>query len=237
MLLLLGFVLSCFISAQSDTVYVTPCKQTDKACMISSAEEVIKRMVPGIPEFDMPSIDPLYVESVRNDGVNLKLGFRNMNIYGVGKCKVKDLVRNFGNNTIRIDVECPLKAVGQYDLKGKMLFLEAFGDGDFEIKTKKVIISVTLKTKITKGADGKEHWKATGFDYSYDLVEKVDIDIKNLFNGDETRAKPIREVFNHSWKELVSEVGGPIIKELMNKAVAICNKFFAHQSTDKLEIP
>ncbi|VVC94113.1 unnamed protein product [Leptidea sinapis] len=77
--------------------------------------------------------------------------------------------------------------------------------------TEKVIISVTLKTKITKGADGKEHWKAT--------------------------AKPIREVLNHSWKELVSEVGGPIIKELMNKAVAICNKFFAHQSTDKLEIP
>ncbi|CAK1555196.1 unnamed protein product [Leptosia nina] len=238
MLRIVLYLVCCFVLSNAATVsYITPCKPDDKPCMIASAQAAIPHVANGIPEFHVPVLDPISIESVRNDGKDLQLGFRNLQVYGTSKCKVIDLTRGLGSKpTISMTVECPLRSVGQYDLKGKLLFIEAFGDGDFEIKTNKVRIDVMTRTKEIEGADGKKHWKVTGFDYTYDLVEKVDFRLENLFGGDETRAKPILEVLEHSWKEIVTELGGPIIHELLSKAIQAVNKFFYVVPADNLEI-
>ncbi|XP_038214292.1 circadian clock-controlled protein daywake-like [Zerene cesonia] len=220
----------------SQVSYIKPCKPTDKACMLASAQNAIQYVSSGIPEFGVIPSDPLSINDVRNDDANLKLGFRNMKIVGASKCKVENISRDLAKSTVTVTMECPLKANGQYDLKGKMLFFEAFGDGDFEIKTNRVKITVVQKIKSVQGADGKKHWKITGFDYSYDLVEKVDIQFDNLFGGDETRAKPILEIMNHSWKDMVTEIGGPIIKQLLSEIIAIVNKFYHAVPSENFEI-
>ncbi|CAG4930528.1 unnamed protein product [Colias eurytheme] len=230
---IVGFIVFCNAASVS---YIKPCKPTDNACMLASAQSAVGYVAAGIKEFGVISSDPLSIDDVRNDDANLKMGFRNMKIVGASKCKIESVTRDLDKSTVTITVECPLKANGQYDLKGKMLFFEAYGDGDFEIKTNRVKITVVQKIKTVQGADGKKHWKITGFDYSYDLVEKVDIRFDNLFDGDETRAKPILEIMNHSWKEMVTEVGGPIIKELLGEIVGIINKFYHAVPAENFEI-
>ncbi|CAF4851190.1 unnamed protein product [Pieris macdunnoughi] len=228
---------SCIAFLDATTVpYITPCKSVDTPCMISSAHSALENFWRGVPEFGVPILDPLEIGSIRNDDKDLKLGFRNMKVSGPSKCKFLDIKRELYNSTISLTAECPLRATGQYDLKGKILFIEAYGDGDFDIKTNRVKIYVTLKIKTIEDSAGVKHWKIKSFDYSYDLVEIVDIQLHNLFGGDETRAKPILEVINHSWKEMVMEIGGPIIKQLLDKGIHIVNKIFSAVPVDNLEI-
>ncbi|CAH2211484.1 jg24926, partial [Pararge aegeria aegeria] len=47
-------------------------------------------------------------------------------------------------------------------------------------------MTVEIKTKLIE-KKGNTYWKVTGFDYSYDLLDKVKIDLKNLYDGDEQR--------------------------------------------------
>ncbi|CAG4935842.1 unnamed protein product [Parnassius apollo] len=106
----------------------------------------------------------------------------------------------------------------------------------FDFYTDKIKIFATLKYKTVNGNNGQKHWKITGYDYSYDLIERVYIKLENLFNGDETRAKPILDILNNSWKELITEIGAPTIKELIAKAVDSIKKFFLAVPTTELEL-
>ncbi|XP_022124013.2 circadian clock-controlled protein daywake isoform X3 [Pieris rapae] len=235
MLKIYCFVLCIAFLDATKVPFITPCKSNDSPCIISSASSALENLWRGVPELGVPILDPLEIGSLRNDDKDLKLGFRNMKVFGSSKCKFLDIKRELYNSTIALNLECPLRATGQYDLKGKMLFIEAFGDGDFDIKTNRVLIYLTAKFTTIESA-GVKHWKITSFDYSYDLAEKVDIGLHNLFGGDETRAKPILEVINHNWKEMVIEIGGPIIKQLLDKSIHIVNKFFSAVPVDNLEI-
>ncbi|XP_045769760.1 uncharacterized protein LOC123870478 [Maniola jurtina] len=215
--------------------FITPCKPNDQKCILSSGKKALPFITAGVPALGLPVVDPIFIESARSDGANLKLGFRNMKITGVTKCKIIELGRNPGKQTMKMTVECPLTGVGQYDLKGKLSFIEAWGDGDFKIYTDKVKITVEIKTKVIE-KNGKKHWKITGFDYSYEMLDKVYFDLKNLFGGDDKRAQPFREVLDHSWKEMIDEVGGPIIKQLIGKYVDVAKAFMLAVPVNELEL-
>ncbi|XP_052741078.1 uncharacterized protein LOC112045454 [Bicyclus anynana] len=217
------------------TPFIHPCKPNDQKCILSSGKAALPYLTAGVPELGLPVVDPITINEVRSDGVNLKLGFRNLKITGVTKCKIIDLSRNPERHTIKLTVECPLHAEGQYDLNGKLAFINAYGDGDFKIYTNKVSITVEIKVKDIQ-KNGRKHWKVTGFDYSYEMIEKVYIDLKNLFDGDEKRAKPLKDILDHSWKEIIDEVGGPMVKQVIGNYVNFVKAFFLAVPCKELEI-
>lgn len=71
--------------------FITPCKSVDTNCMISSAKSALENIWRGAPDLGVPLLDPLEIGSVRNDDRDLKLGFRNMKIHGISKCKFLDI--------------------------------------------------------------------------------------------------------------------------------------------------
>ncbi|XP_034829208.1 putative beta-carotene-binding protein [Maniola hyperantus] len=235
---ILTSLVSYFVVASADpslVPFITPCKPTDQKCILSSGKKALPYITAGVPSLGLPVVDPIKINAVRNDGPNLKLGFRNLQITGVTKCKIIELTRNPPKNTMKMTVECPLTGTGQYDLKGKLSFIEAWGDGDFKIYTNKVKIAVEITVKEIE-KKGNKYWKITGFDYSYEMLEKVYFDLKNLFGGDDERAKPFREILDHSWKEFIDEVGGPIIKQVIAKYVDVVKQFFLVVPCKDLEL-
>ncbi|XP_034829209.1 protein takeout-like [Maniola hyperantus] len=227
-----------YLVAESNAGVVTfikPCKADDKPCITASAQAAIPFLVGGLPELGVPTLDPMIIDSVRSDENNLKLGFREITVTGVSKCKILGMERNTEKNTMTLVAECPLHGIGKYDLNGKIGPIVAYGDGEFQIHTKNVKFTVELRIKDIK-KNGHKHWKITGFDYSYDLVEKVHIDLKNLFDGDEERAKPLKQIFETSSNELVQEVGGHLIKQLVAQYVGCVEKFFLAVPAKQLEV-
>ncbi|CAH2266839.1 uncharacterized protein LOC120629987 [Pararge aegeria] len=235
------YILLCFATyfvAKSDASvvpFINPCAPNDQKCILLSGKAALPHLTAGLPELGIPVIDPIKIDSVRSDGNSLKLGFRNIQITGVKKCKMTELGRNPEKHTMKMTVECPLYGSGQYDLKGKLGFIEAYGDGDFEMHTEKVRITVEIKIKDIQ-KKGEKYWKVTGYDYSYELIEKVFIKLKNLFDGDEKRAKPFVQFLDNSWKEVIEEVGGPLINQVIGVYVDLVKTLFLKVPTKDLEV-
>ncbi|CAH0719904.1 unnamed protein product, partial [Brenthis ino] len=215
--------------------FIKPCKADDNACLLSSSQGAVPYMAAGIPELGIPPSDPLYINEVRSDDRNLKLGFRNVKVVGISKAKIISISRDVKEHTIKLVIETPLSGTGQYDLDGHILILHATGNGDFDISTEKAIINIVCRLKtIEKG--GKKYWKITGYDYNYDLVKKVYIKLHNLFGGDEKKAKPFHELLDRSWKEIVYEIGGPMLKDMAAQFLEHVKKFLLVVPVNEIEI-
>ncbi|CAH2084602.1 unnamed protein product [Euphydryas editha] len=227
--------LSYFIieSNAYDVSYIKPCKTDDEACMLASGQAAIPYFAAGIPELGVPQADPVIIKEVYSEVSNLKLNFTDNKIVGPGKAKILKIERDAAKQTIKIVIETPLLITGHYDLQGKILFINALGNGAYKLHTDKIVVSAEMKYKVIE-KDGNKYWKITGFDYTYDLVQKVYMRLDNLFGGDEVAAKPIHQLFDENWKEVITELGGPIIKKLVTEYVNIIKKFFLSVSANKL---
>lgn len=51
----------------------------------------------------------------------------------------------------------------------------------------KIALDIQLET--IDGDDGQKYWHIASWKHTYDPLEKVHIDLKNLFNGDEKLSK------------------------------------------------
>ncbi|XP_072932834.1 uncharacterized protein [Epargyreus clarus] len=229
-------VLVYFAVADASAVsFVKACKPDDHPCHKASAIAAMPHMVAGVPELGIPSSDPLNLKDVNADDKDLKLRFTNIQVTGIKNCVVEDLIRDLDKSSMKMVLTCPLVSKGQYSLHGKLLFITAEGEGDFTIIANKVKIEAVLRMK-TVESGGKKHWKITGYDYKFDLLEKASINLKNLFGGDETRSKPIHDLFDHSWRELITEVGAPINNQIFEKLVEVVKIFLKKMPVDKLEL-
>ncbi|KPI95814.1 Circadian clock-controlled protein [Papilio xuthus] len=214
--------------------FIKPCKLNDKECVKSSATAAIPFIVPGIPALDIPPSEPLYIKQATSDQGEMKLTFNDMNIYGLSQSTFNNVEMDEAKSVIRIELETPLFANGTYKLEGKILFIPAEGEGNIEIKTDKVKVFIDVKYTTITDKKGDKYWKLTSYDYKYDLINKVYFMPENLFGGDATRAKPLLELFDQSWKELITELGAPIIKDVVKIAIERVKKFFLAVSISEL---
>ncbi|XP_047531430.1 uncharacterized protein LOC125067095 [Vanessa atalanta] len=221
--------------AKTGVFVVKPCKADDKACLKSSAQETIPHFTLGNEELGIPSTDPLFVPEIKSKQPSLSIELRDNVIRGASKTKIMYLERDVEKQTVKLTLGVPLHITGKYDLLGKILFFETVGNGDYELKTNNIVVNIDAKYKVIE-KNGKNYWKVTGFKYTYDLVEKVHIKFDNLFGGDESKAKPINDVLNESWREIIEEMGNPIIEAIVTAYCDIIKKWLLTMPTDKLEI-
>lgn len=76
-----------FISAD----YIHPCNDTSRACLIKATQDAIPEFVKGIPEFDMPPLDPFYIEKLSIPLTGVSFTFYNGKVTGFKKCIVDDI--------------------------------------------------------------------------------------------------------------------------------------------------
>lgn len=68
--------------------FIKPCKTGDRQCIIRSAQAALPIVAPGIPELDVPSMDPLRLDLIKGDTGSLKLTFKNTDVKGMKGCSV-----------------------------------------------------------------------------------------------------------------------------------------------------
>ncbi|XP_050348941.1 uncharacterized protein LOC126772581 [Nymphalis io] len=215
---------------------VKPCKAVDKACLISSAQDAVSHITLGDPILGIPSSDPLIIDEIKSKQANLNIEFTENVIRGASKAKILDVERDVEKQTIKLTLSLPLHLTGKYILLGKILFVQAAGNDTYDLDTKNMLFNIEIKYK-TIEKNGNKYLKITDFNYTYDLVEKVNIKFNNLFGGDESKAKPINDVLNESWKEIIEEMGGPIIKPIVTSYSNVVKKWLLATPLNKLELP
>ncbi|KAJ8723232.1 hypothetical protein PYW08_003144 [Mythimna loreyi] len=215
--------------------WIKPCKASDSECLLTSATLALPHIANGIPELGIPAIDPLPLKDTEANTGDLKLKFTNVTIYQLSKCEFKSFTRDPVKSTASVVVHCPTVIKGLYKMSGTLLFVEVFGEGDFAIEGGIMRTTTDLQLK-TFTKDGNTHYKVSSFDYEFEPKTKYTLKFGNLYNGDKEKTAPVEKIMNDAWKELILDIGKPLMKEGMVSTVNVIDKFFKAIAAKDLEI-
>ncbi|KAH8361809.1 hypothetical protein KR200_000902, partial [Drosophila serrata] len=206
-------------------------------CARQSFEALRPRLMEGIPELFIPSMEPLVVPQVKMDqdsgAIYLHSVYRNVKVTGISKHSVNELRLEPSKLKFIVSLTFPkLHMESAYSIKGKIMMMPLLGDGHCQVD----LINITMRTELI----GKEYQK-NGVNYlnisdvnvKYEL-SNVKIHLDNLFNGDKALGDRMNEFLNENWKALAEEVRPLMTKALVDILRASVDKLFSSFSYDDL---
>ncbi|CAH2099573.1 unnamed protein product [Euphydryas editha] len=117
------------------------CKRDDpelEKCILKAVDEVKPRLLNGIPEVNVPAIEPFKVPTLKLDrtapNLRIKATLRNMKAYGGSNFKIEKLKLNLNNKYVgEVKLTIPqLTVMSDYDVRGsRILTLDISGKGKF----------------------------------------------------------------------------------------------------------
>lgn len=111
----LVFFSSCDALPDEIPSFIKICNQTDPklgSCIRKSIISLRPYLIRGIPELDVPSLDPLYVPEIKisqNGGIQVAAAFQNISISGPCKFRLRSVRADASSDKFRMKVWFPLR--------------------------------------------------------------------------------------------------------------------------------
>lgn len=191
-------------------------------------------LLPGIPELEVPSIEPLTLPEVLvAQGAGIKAVGKNININGPGSFVIKKLNVDLANYQVDISVDLPyLTFNGEYEVSGRLLVLPLKGKGPVRANATDCKGDVVLYAQLVKKADG-EHLRFTDIDMKI-TIGGYHVRLDNLFNGDKFLGEATNAALNENPKELIAYLKPVVEKTVKNIIQKIANKITQHFTLEEL---
>lgn len=186
----------------------------------------------------MLPLDPLEINSIsiiqeNESPVNINLNFKNINIESISKSSITKCRSDLGKFILKCESVSPeIGFIGDYAMKGQILFLPINGKG----KSKIILRNLVTKHEIIGEPieeNGELFMKIKL--YKIKLVpEKVNFDFQNLFNGDKLLGDTMNNFLNENSQIVFSELRGSFEESLSFIFKDITNKLFTKVPMDKI---
>ncbi|VVC32161.1 Haemolymph juvenile hormone binding [Cinara cedri] len=193
---------------------LTPCKKTDpklNECLLDILKRVKPQLFHGVPELNLPSLDPLYIPKVSIHGTRQDIRMTgelyNLTAKGSDSMTVKTLNVDLAENTWDMTVDIPLVMfVTDFNLNItlKALYVPIYGKGRCHGKISHSVVRFHANTEVK---DNKLKLKNIKMNLYF---EDVDVHITNTQNP--TIAQTASEFFNTN-KRLVLDLITPIAED------------------------
>ncbi|KAH1024376.1 hypothetical protein HUJ05_003867 [Dendroctonus ponderosae] len=208
------------------------CKRTDpnlKNCMIASVEDLRPYLITGVPEYNIPSLEPLIMtDFFADEAAGMKIIVSNVSAWGCTDFFVRGLEVNLDTLQFIVDVDIPkLRIEAHYHVDGKLLMVVVRGDGNMETNVTEVSARAVFQGKLNERG-GKEYMTYN------DVKLKVhvgggSVKLENLFNGDKVLLSMINDVVNRNLdiflKELMPVIEKALSSVFMEAGNAIVNSY------------
>ncbi|KAF2898024.1 hypothetical protein ILUMI_08150 [Ignelater luminosus] len=179
-------------------------------------------LIKGIPEMDMPPVDPLEFSSIQIDtgntgSVNLNIELLHGTASGLRNFKIENLKASFGNDgdniTFTCIVEVPqLNIEGTYKLNGKILLFELNGQGHLSFNTTDIRTDTVWRVS-TYLKKNKRHINLDKIELNDVKIKNIRVKFDNLFGpNNELLTDTVNNALNDNIDNLQEELE-PIIKE------------------------
>ncbi|XP_049949392.1 uncharacterized protein LOC126457271 [Schistocerca serialis cubense] len=158
---------SCFLAVAIAAVsaalpdYVPVCPRNDpdiNACVSNAIEKLRPALMKGIPELEVPPIDPLEVSEVTVSpipGQRVRVTASNIKVYGLEKTRINRINVNVRNQEFSGAVEMPnLMFAADYNVDAKFMQLSMKGKGAVSGNATGVHGDFTLRGKLVKRKNG-----------------------------------------------------------------------------------
>ncbi|XP_065162849.1 protein takeout-like [Atheta coriaria] len=238
-------VLIIFISIKIDAKrnknklpsFLNICQRNDphlNDCIKKSVENLRPLLRKGIPEFDIPSCEPLHIPEVVIDQgagpLSIKSSYKDIQVSGPTDFTLKSIRIDLEKNRVRIKLWLPkLEVMCQYELQGKILMMPISGSGESHGNYSNIDVTITMQgQQIKKGDDVYFNIKDFVVDFNIGYAE---IKLDNLFNGDKELGEAMNLFLNDNWKQVSSE-----IKPVLEDTIASIFKKFANKIFHKFPL-
>lgn len=213
------------------------CHHGDSECFLLSANEILSESENGIPELNIPPLNPLKVqrfELIQPDSILFQFNavYTNLELSGfyTKLLKFEGFQRNSSTVTLRGFLPYS-NLLGNYNVTGHLIGLPIEGYGNANVTMNNCDIYAKIKYKLLKLDDGREIIKGTKIKFSL-KPRKFHSNYSNLFGGDEELGDTMNKLINDNWKLIFQELGdvisrpiGLIILKLINN---VLEKFDHH---------
>ncbi|CAG5036383.1 unnamed protein product [Parnassius apollo] len=204
--------LFCIVCDQCYSIipdYIQVCKrdpETINECVRDSIEQLRSKLVKGIPELNVPSLDPFYISEISPPlGKNMRalqaVG-KDIKVSGAGNFTIKSIFVDLEKMTVRARVRFPrLHFEGKYKVDIQFLVLPIRGEGTLVADAIKCNVDALLRIK-TVEKEGVEYIEFTDIDTDI-TIKDYRIKLQGLFNGDKTLEEATNLALNENKAELM----------------------------------
>ncbi|XP_068617376.1 uncharacterized protein [Battus philenor] len=224
-----------FETYASSAPFINPCVPGDTECFIQgNARIALSYLSRGIPELGIESIDPIILRNITMDQGYYKLIFPDVKIVGGKSCNFEDVSLNLLQSTMSITMSCPLEATGTYKFAGSFCFIGYNHEGGYLIKTDSIRTTITSKIDTIFGNDGNRYFKLTAFDYFYEPMENLHVDLGGLFVGDLAKAQPFINTVNSEWLQTIAKIVKPLTDAAVGRFHDVLSSLFLRLPIEQL---
>lgn len=186
----------------------TPCPKADanlNTCITNSLEKFLPLMKKGIPQFDIPVLDPLVLGDMDFSTKDLKMIYKGAKMSKLfTDYKIVLVEFDPDKYTMRMNLKVPeVISEGEYELNGKLMVMPVVGKGGFTLTYQDVSFDLTFLGK-AKTKDGKPYMELNEAKVVFqpgNLIVKVD----NLFNGNKELSDNFHKFVNENWRDIFNE--------------------------------
>ncbi|XP_045524689.1 protein takeout-like isoform X1 [Pieris brassicae] len=216
----------CVISAP----YIKICHRDDPnvdKCIMNSIEELRPKLKKGIPELDVPGIEPLSLGQIAlargPQGAKLTAVVNDVKVRGPSNFKITELKSDLNRNRFDFKLLLPkLEFAGKYKMDIQVLLLRLQGRGNITGSFKDYACNVTMRGH-KEIRDGKEYLKFEPMKVKL-RVGDSSIYLTNLFDGDPVLGPATNRVINENSQVFLSEISPVMEKSLADIFTEISNK-------------
>jgi len=212
--------------------YISVCKHDEPnlaKCIQDSIEKLKPRLISGIPELQVPTLEPFHVDNVTIDSVagpnHLGTNLTNVRAHGASKFEIIKIVPKATKNGYSFGFEVMVPHIyveGNYKMETKILFLELNGDGPFNANISDYHFSCNMKGRKVE-REGNNYLNFDKIECNLE-VGKIKIYLGNLFNGNELLGNATNAIINDNADTFFQEIKPNILKAISNLFTDIANK-------------
>lgn len=204
-----------------------------KECFMESIQSAIPVLMRGIPKIGILPVDPLFLTTLEigqgSGPVSIDLHLTNASIAGLKHAVIKSIkydIENYNFGPALFDLQ-DIVITGQYSVKGKIMVLPIVGNGKCNI----TLVRPTVELKEVRGKpfekNGKTYMKLERVILTIPKVEKMNIMLENLFNGNKELSDQMNVFLNENWADIIKELMPAIEKALELVVKDIGNRLFS----------
>uniref|UniRef100_A0A336LPE9 CSON015406 protein n=1 Tax=Culicoides sonorensis TaxID=179676 RepID=A0A336LPE9_CULSO len=217
------FIVSLFFCksncAKFPTEIVEQCPYSDSTCLARTINSILPNHFNGIRKLNLVPFDPLKIEKMDivqggNSPVNIVLNFKDVDFLGLSGAQVKTVKGfepDFKNKKVEIRVTIPIASLlGNYKINGRVLVLPIQGEGRSNLTLTNADIGLKFLPKSVMKGD-KEYMQVDKIKLVVLNLDRLNIFLGNLFNGDKLLGDNMNEFLNENWKDIWNELKAPNI--------------------------
>lgn len=189
-----------------------------ETCITNSINDLKPYLKVGVPEYHIPSLEPLKLKTISASPSNsLTMHANDINVYGASNFEINKIKMDLTNIVFNVDVALSNIAIdGKYEVDGKILLLPIHGSGPLSGNFSECIGACKIKGERFFDENGVEKIRIIDFRMKIS-VGKGSIKLDNLFDGEQVLGDVVNSAINNNFQLFMREFS-PLLEMALSDA-------------------